>query len=160
MTEQSPKIAVHFSPGVLARIPPSSDQLRGWTGFFHDWLHNNDPDWVFGRDVSNHPSGRGGYARHLHMMPSETEENQLLTDKWFRTEKPYNRTSDRFIIYSLNKQAPRENGMLILALVGDPGAHKICFRRPDSRQRLQDWEDLAFSHQVHGLLPTGTITCT
>ncbi|WP_336695662.1 hypothetical protein [Delftia acidovorans] len=157
MTEQS-RIAIHFSPVILGRIGSSNDDLRGWVGAFHEWFYDQDPDWNFGRDVSNNPSGGSAYAWHLHMAPSEKEPDKSKLARWLRTEEAYYRTSDRLVIYSLDKKHPHQHGMLILDLVGDPDGHKICFEQPSSPILLQKWEDLAYTHQVAGYLPNGSVT--
>lgn len=158
MTARLQQISVHYSPDVLRRIGKSQDQLAGWTGIFRAWFHFGDPDLYFGRDVTNNPQGGFAYARHLHMVPSD--ETPEVQDEWESHADAHYRTSDRLVIYSLDRQSPYKQGMLILDLVGDPGGHALCFTGAAAKGRLQHWENLAYSHQVGGNLPTGAYSFT
>lgn len=160
MTEQRQKISIHFAPAVLQRISRHPDQLKGWAGLIHDWYHNGDPDRIFGKNVSNHPLGLASYAWHMHMVPSEKDPDKGKIVRWESAKEVRHRTSDRLLIYSLDRKAPYKYGFLFLDLVGDPGGHRICFEQPSSPALLQMWSNIGYTHQVGGVLPPGTYSHT
>lgn len=137
-----PQITVHFSSAIINRI--GTGQLADWGNAMRAWFHEGDPDRVFGRDAPNSPQGTFSFAYHLHMVPSD----EALVQKWELIANPHYRTSDRFIIYSLDRSAPLKYGMYLLDMLGDPGAHQLAFTGPEAQERRELWEDLAWGHQM------------
>lgn len=150
-----PQIQVHFSPAIIARIGKSD--TKGWAEALRDWHHKDDPDYNFGRNVSNSRGVENTWAWHLHMAPdpSTTSEEDLL--KWEKTSNSYYRTSDRLLVYSMSQEKPLQYGMLLLALL-DPKGHDMLTKGVAASERRSLWEDLAYTHQMSGNMPDGTLT--
>ena len=149
----SPVLRVHFAPQIAVRLKP---ELPWWAATVRDWQLNGDPDRMFGRDVYNSTNGYSQtWAKHVHVIPSSGQEGY---EKWERNSIARNRTSDRLMIYSLSEAKPFEYGILLLALLGDPGGHDRLIRGAAAQERRQLWEDLAYAHQSSGDLPSGTET--
>lgn len=62
------------------------------------------------------------------------------------------------MIYSIDTEHPLKYGVLLLALLGDPGGHDRLIKGAAAQERREIWEDLAYAHQKNGDLPEGTIT--
>lgn len=150
-----PVLPVHFAPDIAARLRPD---LFWWAETVRDWQLKGDPDRMFGRDVYNHPNGYSQtWARHVHVAPSPHIEGH---EKWEKTHSAFNRTSDRLMIYSMDEDQPFKYGVLLLALLGDPGGHDKLIKGAAAQERRELWEDLAYAHQKDGDMPTGTVTET
>lgn len=147
------QIKVHFSPGIISKI--GTGQTRGWADALRDWHHNNDPDRNFGRNVANSRCAEHTWAWHLHMSPKS--EADLW--KWDIANSAYNRTSDRLLVYSMDKEKPMRFGLLLLAFLA-PDGHYRLINGPSAAQRREDWENIAYTHQMSGNMPDGTITET
>ncbi len=149
----SPVLAVHFAPTIAARLSP---YLPWWAQAVRDWQLNGDPDRLFGRDVYNHPNGYSQtWAKHVHVVPSPHLAGH---EKWENASSAFNRTSDRLMIYSVSEEHPFKYGVLLLALLGDPGGHDKLIKGAAAQENRQLWEDLAYAHQSSGDMPTGTVT--
>jgi hypothetical protein len=57
----------------------------------------------------------------------------------------------------MDKEHPLKYGVLLLALLGDPGGHAKLINGAEAQEKRQLWENLAFAHQRDGDLPVGTI---
>lgn len=144
-------ITVHFSPTIIAKI--GSSDTSGWTSAIRDWHHNDDPNKNFGRDVYNSPGVAKTWARHVHMAPDTTAE-QI---RWDRIQHAYRRTSDRLLVYSMDSEVPTRYGILLLAFL-TPNGHDLLTYGASAAQRRDDWEDIAYTHQMTGNLPPGSIS--
>lgn len=148
-----PHLPVHFAPSVAARLQP---YLPWWAETIRDWHFQGDPDAMFGRDAYNHPNGyTPTWARHMHVVPSPSQPG---THKWEAARTPHHRTSDRLLVYSMDKEHPLRYGVLLLALLGDPGGHAKLIKGAQAQEMRELWDDLAYAHQTDGDLPEGTIT--
>lgn len=146
---------VHFSPTIVARV---GDDTALWADALRDWFHRNDPDRIFGRDSPNSRTGTFTWSRHLHVVPSLEVAGKAALLKWEQTGNPFHRTSDRLLIYSLSQDAPLVHGLFLIALLGDPGGHQRAFDGATAAGLRELWEDLAYSHQMAGALPSGALT--
>ena len=148
-----PRLPVHFSPVIAARIRPD---FWWWADAIRSWHYQGDPDRIFGRDVGNHPDGyTATWARHMHMVPSPDQPGHA---KWENARSTIQRTSDRLLVYSMDPVHPLKYGVLLLALLGDPGGHDRLVKGATAQERRELWEDLAYAHQTDGDMPDGTIT--
>lgn len=151
MTQQ--RLEVHFAPSVSKRLEP---HLHWWAEAIRGWHFDGDPDAMFGRDVYNHPNGyTATWARHMHVTPSPGQPGMA---KWEGTQNPFHRTSDRILVYSLDKEYPLRYGVLLLALLGDPGGHERLIKGAQAQEMRELWDDLAYAHQIDGDLPEGTVS--
>lgn len=85
---------------------------------FSDWKAGAEDDhFVFGRDGL----GRGSkLLNHVHMVPLFVPEDW---DEWQRCwENSWPRKSDRYLFYADGGLA---YGYLLIAIINDPGAHKV-----------------------------------
>lgn len=147
------RLTVHFAPSIAQRLQP---HLEWWADAIRSWQSSGDPDQIFGRDAYNHPNGYSAtWARHMHVVPSPHLPG---LEKWEKTRNPYYRTSDRLLIYSMDEQRPLKYGILLLALLGDPGGHDKLIRGAEAQEKRELWEDLAYAHQKDGDLPEGSVT--
>lgn len=62
------------------------------------------------------------------------------------------------MVYSFNEAKPFEYGILLLAMLGDPGGHNKLIRGAAAQERRQLWENFAYAHQREGDLPADTET--
>jgi hypothetical protein len=147
------QIKVHFSPDLIAKIGTADTQ--GWASATRDWHYHGDPDLNFGRNVSNSSGLENTWAWHMHMAPDA--ENELK--RWDRKKNAYHRTSDRLIVYSMEQKNPIPYGILLLAFL-TPNGHDLLTKGVNAAQRRADWEDIAYTHQLTGQMPPGTITET
>lgn len=81
------------------------------------------------------------------------ERSALAT--WDRAQKVYDRTSDRLLVYSMDQDLPTRYGILLLAFL-TPNGHQLLTQGPSASQRREDWENIAYSHQINGFMPPGT----
>lgn len=149
----APQIEVHFSPDMLRNVGESN--TSDWVKALRDWHHKGDPDCVFGRNVSNSRGVELTWAWHLHVVPDEDSPEELR--KWDLARKSYDRTSDRLIIYSMEKNNPMKYGMLLLAFL-DPKGHDRLTKGPNAAVQREAWEIIAYTHQISGNMPCGTKT--
>ncbi len=145
------QISVHFSPAIIQRI--GAADTAGWSSAIRDWHHLGDPEKNFGRNVSNGIGVENTWAWHVHMAPESQED----LERWDRAQNPYRRTSDRLLIYSMDQERPMRYGILLLAFLV-PNGHDLLTKGQSAAQRRQDWEDIAYTHQISGSMPPGTIT--
>lgn len=82
-------------------------------------------------------------------------ENEIR--QWDRERNAYHRTSDRLVVYSMDKGCPIKYGILLLAFLA-PHGHNLLTKGPNAAQRREDWENIAYTHQETGEMPEGTIT--
>jgi hypothetical protein len=125
-----PKIGVHFSPDLIAKI--GTEVTADWAAAIREWHHNGDPDWYFGRNVSNSIGVGDTWAWHMHYAPENTSTEAV--EKWNKERVPYRRTSDRLVIYSMDKKDPLKYGFLMLAFL-QPDGHKQLQFGPSASQR-------------------------
>lgn len=151
----TPKIGVHFSPEIIAKI--GTRDTAGWADALRDWHHNGDQNFNFGRNVSNGKSSEHTWAWHLHFAPDENTSTKAELQRWQQTSNDYHRTSDRLIVYSMAKDQPIKYGILLLAFL-DPKGHDLLTSGPGAAERRENWENIAYTHQVSGNMPDGTIT--
>lgn len=151
----TPKIGVHFSPEIIAKI--GTGDTAGWADALRDWHHNGDQNFNFGRNVSNGKSSEHTWAWHLHFAPDENTSTKAELQRWQQTSNDYHRTSDRLIVYSMAKDQPIKYGILLLAFL-DPKGHDLLTSGPGAAERRENWENIAYTHQVSGNMPDGTIT--
>lgn len=144
-------ITVHFSPEIIKKI--GTGDTKGWASAFRDWHHNGDPEKNFGRNVPNSRGSENTWAWHLHMAPDEAKDLAL----WDKAKKAYDRTSDRLIVYSLANDQPLTHGILLLAFLS-PKGHQLLTQGASALERQARWEDIAYTHQIRGTVPPGTIT--
>ena len=144
-------IPVHFSPEILNKIGLAD--TKGWACAIRDWKHRDNPDLNFGRYVSNSSGVENTWAWHMHMAPES--ENDLR--RWDRELRPYHRTSDRLLVYSMADERPMQYGILLLAFL-TPNGHNLLTKGPNAAQRRDDWENIAYTHQATGQMPAGTFT--
>lgn len=78
-------------------------------------------------------------------------------DAWESAKRTIDRTSNRLLIYSMDKDQPQRYGILLLAFLA-PEGHKMLTQGVNALVRHQLWEDIAYTHQMSGKMPTGTIT--
>jgi len=147
----APRIKIHFSQSIVKRI--GTQDLQEWGDVLRAWHHDRDPDRIFGRDSPNSKDGTPTWANHLHMVPSTNPAEEAT---WLATSRAFDRTSDRLIIYSLDKAAPLKYGMYLLDLLGDPGAHAKAFTGAQAQERREIWEDIAWNHQMGVYSPAHT----
>ena len=148
-----PVLPVHFAPSIADRVRPD---FCWWADAIRNWHYHGDPDRIFGRNAFNHPNGyTPTWAQHMHVVPSPGLPDHW---KWENARSPYQRTSDRLMIYSIDTEHPLKYGVLLLALLGDPGGHDRLIKGAAAQERREIWEDLAYAHQKNGDLPEGTIT--
>ena len=145
------KFPVHFAPSLIQKIETSS--APNWADALHDWHYLGDPEKNFGRDVSNARDSTNTWAWHVHMAP----EDQNAIEKWDRINLAFRRTSDRLLVYSMDKQVPERYGILLLAFL-TPNGHDQLIRGASAAQRRSDWEDIAYTHQYTGNMPQGTFS--
>lgn len=126
-----------------------------WAEAVRNWHHRRDPQWNFGRDVPNSPGSAQTYARHMHYVPDDTDADALA--KWDKEREPYRRTSDRLVIYSMDKTDPLKYGFLMLAFL-QPDGHAQLQKGPSAAERREIWENIAYTHQVSGNMPDGTFS--
>ena len=146
-------IGVHFSPDLIAKI--GTEVTAEWAAAIREWHHKGDPDWYFGRNVSNSLGVENTWAWHLHYVPEATSTEAVK--KWDRTSNSYYRTSNRLVVYSMDKKDPLKYGFLMLAFLQPDGHEQLQFG-PSAAERRQDWEDIAYTHQMTGNVPDGTIS--
>lgn len=87
---------------------------------FSDWKAGQPEEhYWFSRDVR----GDDGHLYHVHMVPNnEAKARKDWNSLWFdRPRRPWLRRSDRYLLYANGGQY----GYLLLALIEDPGAHKL-----------------------------------
>jgi hypothetical protein len=146
------RIKIHFAQSIVARI--GTQDLLEWGDVLRAWHHDGDPDRIFGRDSPNSRDGTPTWAHHLHMVPSTNDAAEAV---WLGKSRAFDRTSDRFIIYSLDAAAPLKYGMYLLDLLGDPGAHAKAFTGAQAQERREIWEDIAWNHQMGVYTPAHTV---
>ena len=118
----SPKIEVHFSPTLVARI--GSSETAVWADAVRNWHHSGDLERNFGRNVSNGiKASDHTWAWHVHFAPHEDPEMA----EWDRISNPYHRTSDRLVVYSRDKVRPLKYGILLLAFVEEGNCVTAAF---------------------------------
>ena len=144
-------ISVHFSPEIIAKI--GTADTHGWTSAIRDWHHNGDPIKNFGRNVPNSRGVENTWAWHVHMAP----ETDAEIDAWDGARKAYDRTSNRLLVYSMDQDLPTRYGILLLAFLA-PKGHELLTKGSSASQRREDWENIAYSHQISGFMPPGTVT--
>lgn len=76
--------------------------------------------------------------------------------RWDNQRNPYNRTSDRLLVYSMDQENPIEYGILLLSFLV-PNGHELLIKGASALQRRSDWEDIAYTHQTNGNVPPGTV---
>lgn len=144
-------ISVHFSPSIIQKV--GTTDTFGWASAIRSWHHNGDPDKNFGRNVPNSAGVENTWAWHVHMAPDVQEEQA----QWDRIRDSYRRTSDRLLVYSMDSEMPTRYGILLLAFL-TPNGHDLLTYGANAAQRRADWEDIAYTHQMTGNLPPGSIT--
>lgn len=153
-----PEIKVHFAPAIAAKL--ANDEFVGWADAIRRWHYEGDPDFgdpdrVFGCIAYNSANGYSPtWARHMHIAPSDAQ----ALERWDRTPRAYLRQSDRLLVLSMNEENPVKYGVLLLALLGDPGGHDLLIKGAAAQERRETWEGLAEAHQVKGTVPEGTVT--
>lgn len=145
------QISVHFSPAIIKGIGAAS--TAEWSSAIRDWHHLGDPDKSFGRNVPNSPGVEDTWAWHVHMAP----EADADIDIWDGAKKTYDRTSNRLLVYSMDKELPTRYGILLLAFLA-PKGHELLTKGVNASQRREDWENIAYSHQMNGYMPPGTVS--
>lgn len=89
-------------------------------------------------------------------MSPDTPAEQI---RWDRIQDAYRRTSDRLLVYSMDSEMPTRYGILLLAFLM-PNGHDLLTYGVNAAQRRADWEDIAYTHQMTGNLPPGSISET
>ena len=56
----------------------------------------------------------------MDVVPSPDQSGHA---KWENARATMQRTSDRLLVYSINPEHPLKYGVLMLAVLGDPGGH-------------------------------------
>jgi len=111
---------------------------------FREWKSGDeDGSYFFSRD--SRPIN-GKYLHHAHMIPANMQDELAKWDNnWRRHRK---RTSDRYILYA---DGGVSYGFLLIALIDDPGAHKLW--NPERRGEVEILEKVAENFANFGLLP-------
>ena len=126
-----------------------------WAAAVRDWHHNGDPDLYFGRNVSNSAGVGHTWAWHMHYAPEPSSIEATKVWNWARDE--YYRTSNRLVVYSMDKENPMKFGFLMLAFL-QPDGHEQLQAGPSAAARRENWENIAYTHQMTGNIPDGTIS--
>lgn len=61
------------------------------------------------------------------------------------------------LVYSMDHAFPDKHGILLLAFLS-PNGHDLLTKGPNAAQRRDDWEDIAYTHQMTGNMPPGTFS--
>lgn len=166
----SPRLQVHFAQPLASELTPET--IETLTQYIQDWKPAETSHWFFGRDVRNkktaaHPDP---LVWHAHLYPEVDEERaREWDDAWDaaiavqkkgrsrsygRTNnqlgpRPYERTSNHLMYYSMNVEHPHQHGLLVIEIVAEPDGHKPLY----SSALLDFYEKIAFNHQVLGKIP-------
>lgn len=147
-------ITVRFSPEIIRRIGRADTQ--GWTDVIRSWHHGGDRNLNFGRNVPNSGGSENTWAWHVHMAPDSNTAKEQEMQRWDEKERPYDRTSNRLLVYSMDQENPIKYGILLLSFLV-PNGHELLTKGPNASQRREDWENIAYTHQMTGNVPPGTV---
>jgi len=110
---------------------------------FSEWKQGPPDDhYWFGRDV------KGTYGLcHVHLIPNNEQDKRAQWDEYWQKGWDSRRKSDRYVLYADGGIF----GYLIIALIEDPGAHKLWENA--SRSELKKFEAIADDFNQLGLIP-------
>lgn len=112
---------------------------------FRDWkLGHPDHSYFFARESL---PAKGYYLCHAHMVPINTPHELTLWNLHWRLHR--RRTSDRYVLYAQGGQA---HGILLIAIINDPGAHDLW--AASSKEKLAVFEHIAEQFCIFGQLPS------
>ncbi|NHZ36019.1 type II toxin-antitoxin system YafO family toxin [Massilia rubra] len=123
-----------FTEEIVETIRDEFQYYKSGNEFDHEWFcHDRGAD-------------PGSYLSHVHLIPSNPEDEATWLADFENKHKRRHRSSDRYVLYASD---PR-HGYLIIDILDDPGAHEVWKQR---RTKLAGYELAATDFCTFGPKP-------
>lgn len=143
--QAAPLLQVRFVKSILQQ--KKATEVAELVRLIQQWKPAETDHWYFGKDVPN--LGNNSLVWHAHLRPNISSEQPAWDANYdnIKKSRPFDRTSNHLMFYSMDKRHPYRHGLLVIRIVTEPDGHK-----PFKNTLLLDtWEAIAYRHQALGL---------